>query len=85
MPLLLVPHDLKDHPDAMPLVHRPSARRSSRMYPFAYPDGRRVFSDFNLRLVLGQRVGLIGPSGGGKSTLFALLQTASTTCRRVAS
>lgn len=73
LPLLLVPHDLKDHPDAKPLVHRPSSVAFEKV-SFAYPDGRRVFKDFSLRLEPGQRVGLIGPSGGGKSTFFALLQ-----------
>jgi ATP-binding cassette subfamily B protein len=33
-----------------------------------------VFEDFNLRLEAGEHVGIVGPSGGGKSTLFALLQ-----------
>jgi ATP-binding cassette subfamily B protein len=33
-----------------------------------------VFTDFDLGVELGQRVGLLGPSGIGKSTLFALLQ-----------
>jgi ATP-binding cassette subfamily B protein len=41
---------------------------------FRYPDGSRVFERLNLRLEPGQRVGLVGQSGGGKSTLFALLQ-----------
>ena len=41
---------------------------------FRYPGGRSVFERFNLRLQPGQRVGLVGESGGGKSTLFALLQ-----------
>ena len=34
----------------------------------------KVFDKFSLRLEPGQRVGLVGQSGGGKSTLFALLQ-----------
>ena len=33
-----------------------------------------MFENLNLRLMPGQRVGLVGQSGGGKSTLFALLQ-----------
>ena len=41
---------------------------------FRYPDGRRIFEDFNLSFRPGERVGLVGHSGGGKSTLFALLQ-----------
>ena len=41
---------------------------------FHYPDGRCVFENFDLRIDAGQRVGLVGTSGGGKSTLFALLQ-----------
>src|SRR6202040_250116 len=41
---------------------------------FAYPDGRRVFTNFSLRIEPGQRAGLVGQSGCGKSTLFVLLQ-----------
>src|SRR5205085_1288750 len=41
---------------------------------FSYPDGRNVFANLNLRIGVGQRVGLVGQSGSGKSTLVALLQ-----------
>ncbi len=41
---------------------------------FAYRDGRQIFGELSLSLEPGQRVGLVGHSGGGKSTLFALLQ-----------
>jgi ATP-binding cassette subfamily B protein len=34
----------------------------------------QVFEKFSLRLQPGKRVGLVGQSGGGKSSLFALLQ-----------
>ncbi|UDL96169.1 ABC transporter ATP-binding protein/permease [Lichenihabitans sp. PAMC28606] len=70
---LLSPHDLKDIPNAATLVPA-GARVSFRNVAFAYPSGRKVFSDFTVEIEPGQRVGLVGPSGGGKSTLIALLQ-----------
>jgi ATP-binding cassette subfamily B protein len=70
---LLVPHDLRDHPKAATLM-RFGARVEFDRISFQYPGGRRVFENLSLRLEAGQRVGLVGPSGGGKSTLFALLQ-----------
>jgi ATP-binding cassette subfamily B protein len=70
---LLVPHALCDHPEAVPLERR-DGKITFENVSFAYPDGRRVFTDFSLNVEPGQRVGLLGPSGIGKSTLFALLQ-----------
>jgi ATP-binding cassette subfamily B protein len=70
---LLVPHDLRDHPQAAPLIRLGASVEFQKVF-FRYPDGRRVFENFNLRFEPGQRIGLVGPSGGGKSTLFALLQ-----------
>ena len=70
---LLVPHELQQHPEAVPL---PARRKSVQLekVTFSYPDGRKVFHDFDLEIAPGQRVGVVGPSGSGKSTLFALLQ-----------
>jgi ATP-binding cassette subfamily B protein len=70
---LLIPHELRDHPKAEPLIKR-GARVAFDNASFRYPDGSRVFERLNLTLDPGQRVGLVGQSGGGKSTLFALLQ-----------
>ena len=70
---LLQPHELRDHPEAEPLV-KSGAAIAFRNISFAYPGGREVFGRFNLHLQPGQRVGLVGQSGGGKSSLFALLQ-----------
>jgi ATP-binding cassette subfamily B protein len=70
---LLLPHELQDHPQAEPLVKAGAAIAFNNV-SFGYPGGVQVFDRFNLRLQAGQRVGLVGQSGGGKSSLFVLLQ-----------
>jgi ATP-binding cassette subfamily B protein len=70
---LLVPHELRDHPEAAPLIRRGASVRFEHV-DFRYSDGQQIFEDFNLSFMPGERVGLVGHSGGGKSTLFALLQ-----------
>lgn len=39
---------------------------------FSYNDKEQILSDFNLRVNQGQTVALVGPSGGGKSTIVSL-------------
>jgi ATP-binding cassette subfamily B protein len=70
---LLLPHELRDHPKAEPLVKAGAAIVFNKV-SFQYPGGIQVFDKFSLRLNAGQRVGLVGQSGGGKSTIFTLLQ-----------
>jgi ATP-binding cassette, subfamily B, bacterial len=70
---LLLPHELKDHPEAEPLVKSGAAITFNNI-SFRYPGGSQVFDKFSLRIQPGQRVGLVGQSGGGKSSLFTLLQ-----------
>jgi ATP-binding cassette, subfamily B, bacterial len=70
---LLVPHELRDHPKAEPLV-RAGASIVFNKVSFRYPGGQQVFDKLSLRINAGQRVGLVGQSGGGKSSLFVLLQ-----------
>lgn len=40
---------------------------------FAYQDGETVLEDFNLKIQQGESVALVGPTGGGKSTIVNLL------------
>ena len=40
---------------------------------FAFPDGHTLFSDLNLSIGCGERIGVRGASGAGKSTLFNLM------------
>jgi ATP-binding cassette subfamily B protein len=70
---LLVPHELRDHPRAEPLVRAGAAIVFNKV-SFRYPGGLQVFDRLSLRINAGQRVGLVGQSGGGKSSLFVLLQ-----------
>jgi ATP-binding cassette subfamily B protein len=70
---LLVPHELRDHPEAEPLVRRGASVKFEHV-TFRYGDGQQILEDFSLSFKPGERVGLVGHSGGGKSTLFALLQ-----------
>jgi ATP-binding cassette subfamily B protein len=70
---LLVPHQLCDRPGASALMRR-GASVTFEDVTFAYPDCPTIFEGLRLHIGTGQRVGLVGASGGGKSTLFALLQ-----------
>src|SRR3982075_93995 len=70
---LLLPHELRDHPEAEPLVKAGAAIAFNNV-SFRYPGGMQVFERFSLRLQPGQRVGLVGQSGGGKYSMFVLLQ-----------
>lgn len=40
---------------------------------FAYENGLTVFSDFNLKIAAGEHIGIVGMTGGGKTTLCELL------------
>jgi ATP-binding cassette, subfamily B, bacterial len=70
---LLVPHALPDRPDARRLVVGPGGVVFEHA-TFAYPGRPAVLKDFNLDIRPGQRVGLVGYSGAGKSTVLQLLQ-----------
>jgi ATP-binding cassette subfamily B protein len=70
---LLLPHALPDRADARLLL--PGAGRVTFEHVrFAYPGRGAVLDDLTLTIEPGQRVGLVGASGAGKSTVLALLQ-----------
>ncbi|MEZ7957213.1 MAG: ABC transporter ATP-binding protein [Rubritalea sp.] len=54
-----------------PLVGSITAQNLSFAYP-SRPEGK-VLNGVNFEVKTGERVALVGPSGGGKSTMFALL------------
>lgn len=58
-------------PDKTPFVFRRSIDLCG--LGFAFPDGHLLFSNLNLRIACGERIGVRGASGSGKSTLFNLL------------
>jgi len=65
-PLVLDDHGRADMPSPAPL-HFDHLR-------FGYPDaGRLALEDFSLTLAPGQTLGLVGPTGAGKSTVLRLL------------
>jgi ATP-binding cassette, subfamily B, bacterial len=71
--ILGLPHEMIDAPDAKPLVNL-GGTVSFVSVGFSYPNSERVLQDFNLHIRAGEKVGLVGRSGAGKSTVLALLQ-----------
>ncbi len=71
--VLGLPHEMVDAPDAKPLIPLGGAV-SFVGVSFSYPDGDRVLDKLDLEIQPGQKVGLVGRSGAGKSTILALLQ-----------
>jgi ATP-binding cassette, subfamily B, bacterial len=67
------PHEMLDAPNARPLISL-GGSISFLDVCFSYPESERVLRDFTLHIPAGQRVGLVGRSGAGKSTALALLQ-----------
>jgi len=73
---LIVPASVRDRPGAPALKVKEASIRFERV-AFAYDAGKRgprnIVEKFELFIPAGQRVGLVGPSGAGKTTLMGLL------------
>ena len=63
---------IQDAPDAAGLSH-PRGEVGIHHVRFAYPDSPEVLHDIDLTVAPGETVALVGPSGGGKSTLCQLV------------
>lgn len=65
--------EIFDEPDAVELVN-PKGNIVFEQVSFEYPDDHnRVFRDLNLSIKAGEKVAIVGPSGGGKTTLCNLI------------
>jgi ATP-binding cassette subfamily B protein len=71
--VLGLPHEMQNAADAQPLIVRGGAIQFEQV-GFRYPSGQEVLKAFDLDVPAGQKVGLVGRSGAGKSTIIALLQ-----------
>ncbi len=70
--MLLTPHEVQDVDNAG-LLKVSSGKIEFNHIAFSYKDQESIFDDFNLSISGGERVALVGPSGGGKSTIVKLL------------
>ncbi len=67
------PHEIEDAVNAFPLQVK-QGNIEFRHVNFGYHKDRLLFKNFNLTIPAGQKVGIVGASGGGKSSLINLLQ-----------
>lgn len=65
-------HDLVDKPEAS-LLKVPRGEIIFDNVTFRYRDGQTIFKDKSLRIAPGEKVGLVGFSGSGKSTFVNLI------------
>ena len=71
--ILDTPIDIQDAPGAVPLQPGPGAIRFDHV-SFEYPDDHnKVLRNVSIDIPAGQRLALVGPSGGGKTTLCNLI------------
>ena len=72
MATLSKPQTIVDRPNALPLHIRRGEIRFEHVQ-FGYDTAKPLLQDFNLTIRPGEKVGLIGRSGAGKSTIINLL------------
>jgi ABC-type multidrug transport system fused ATPase/permease subunit len=70
--LLATTPDVRDRPGALP-IDEPIASLRFEQVGFGYDRATPVLSDVSFEVRSGQHVGIVGPSGAGKTTLVSLL------------
>jgi ATP-binding cassette subfamily B protein len=70
--IMIVPHDILDKSQAQVMVV-PKGQIEFKDVNFEYSEGKKVFNNLNIRIEPGQKVGLVGFSGSGKSTFMNLI------------
>jgi ATP-binding cassette subfamily B protein len=70
--VIIRPHEVTDEAEARELVVTPGEIRFEHV-DFTYPGGMEVFRNLTLTIRSGERVGLVGFSGSGKSTFVNLV------------
>ena len=70
--VIIKPHEIVDRPRAVPATIE-SGRIEFRNVTFGYTPDRAIFRDLSVTIPAGQRVGLVGFSGSGKSTFVSLI------------
>jgi len=70
--LITTQHEVRDRPDAQALVVKKGEITFDNV-TFAYHKGQAIFSDLTVNIAAGQKIGLVGYSGAGKTTFVNLL------------
>jgi ATP-binding cassette subfamily B protein len=70
--ILLTPHSVKDKQDAKTFKIK-KGEIEFKDVTFGYHETLEVLTNFNFKISPGEKVALIGPSGGGKSTIVKLI------------
>jgi ATP-binding cassette subfamily B protein len=70
--IIETPYEVKDHPKAKPIALQ-HGKVEFKNVTFSYGGDKGVLKNFSMKVNPSEKVALIGPSGGGKSTLTKLI------------
>lgn len=70
--IMIVSHDIVDEESAKK-INVLDGSIEFKNVEFAYAEGKKVFENLNVKIPAGQKVGLVGFSGSGKSTFLNLI------------